>query len=124
MKASEAVKSRTWGAGFRALSWVLLLAFTLQSFITQTHLHGAIAHHESSATAASAVAHKNAPAENSAADCPFCQAIIHAGAFYAPSTQALVVPLSWSATAVRFFIGKSVAGFPPHRWYSRAPPRH
>jgi hypothetical protein len=122
MRVSEAKTARIRGSGFRAIAWILLLAFTLQSFITQTHVHGAFGNAAPAATGTNAPAHKNAPAEK--AECPFCQAIVHAGAFYAPSAQTLVSPVSWAKMAALFFVVESFVSVSSHPWQSRAPPQH
>lgn len=125
MRISEPKKARDRGAGFRAIAWILLVAFTLQSFVTQTHIHGVF---DTGAARASAVTnappHRNAPADNGKAECPFCQAIVHAGAFSAPPGQTLVLPLSWAKIAVSFFVVESFVSASSHLWRSRAPPPH
>jgi|SRR5215469_12727025 len=123
MKVPEAEKPRVRGSGFRAIAWILLLAFTLQSFVTQTHIHAAF----DGGAARTAVAHgptgKKAPADNGKAECPFCQAIVHAGAFYAPPAQTLALPLSWAKIATSFFVVESFVSASSHLWRSRAPPQ-
>jgi hypothetical protein len=108
----------------RAISWILLAAFTLQSFITQTHIHGVP---KASGPAAivqvfdGSHTHK-APGENSTADCPLCQAIVHSGAFFAPVAPALVLPATW-ATHVTPLLAIAASGIAvTHIWRSRAPP--
>lgn len=124
MRISGAKTARVRGSGFRAITWIVLLAFALQSFIMQTHIHGAFGDRIGlTATATNAPAHKNAPAENSTADCLFCQAIVHAAAFYAPSAPGPVLPTSWAKTAVAFFIVETIGRVSSHLWHSRAPPR-
>jgi hypothetical protein len=125
MRISEANTARIRGSGCRAIAWILLVTFTLQSFITQTHIHGAF---NTGATLAAPVtnapAHKNAPAENGKAECPFCQAIVHAGAFHAPPAQTLVLPVSGAKMAASFFVAATFVSVSSHLWHSRAPPQH
>ena len=124
MRISGAKTARVRGSGFRAIAWIVLLAFTLQSFIMQTHIHGAYGDRIAlAATVTNVPAHKKAPAENGTADCPFCQAIVHAAAFYAPSAPGLVLPISAAKTAVPFFVVETIGRFSSHLWHSRAPPR-
>jgi hypothetical protein len=109
----------------RAIAWLLLLAFSLQSFITQTHIHGTLASH-SDAQIVKLLApshHTKTPAE-SPADCPFCQAVTHAGAFFTPSAPALMLPVAWAQTIAPSLIGEVIDRFSSHPWQSRAPPRH
>lgn len=124
MKSPEAENRRTKGSGVRAIAWILLIAFTLQSFVTATHLHGVFDSGAARAAGlANASAHRNAPTDSGKAECPFCQAIVHAGAFCAPPAQTLVLPLSWAAVAVAFFAAETFLSVSSHRWQSRAPPQ-
>ena len=124
MRISGAKTARVRGSSFRAITWIVLLAFMLQSFITQTHIHVAFGDQMAlAATVTNAPAHKNAPAENGSAECPFCQAIVHAAAFYAPAAPGLVLPISRAKTAVPFFIVAAIGRVSSHLWQSRAPPR-
>ena len=123
MKWSEARSPRIRGSGFRAIAWILLLAFTLQSFVTETHIHGAFDGGPAHArTAANAFAHGKAPVKNGKTDCPFCQAIVHAGAFYAPPAQILILPITWAKIAASLFAVQTFVNVSSHLWRSRAPP--
>jgi hypothetical protein len=110
--------------GFRPIVWVLLLAFTVQSFITQVHIHhasaGAIA--QSVNVAGDAAGRSKAPDQDSKSDCPFCQAIVHAGAFFAPP-QIFVPQIARVEIAPPFLVAIAIESFFPHPWYSRGPPR-
>jgi Protein of unknown function (DUF2946) len=115
------------GSGFRTITWLVLLAFALQSFITQTHIHGTFSSAGDAQivkTLASVPSHgSKAPAENNA-DCPFCQAITHAGAFFTPSTPTLILPVIWAEMVAPPVIDSAIDSFSSHPWQSRAPPRH
>jgi len=125
MTVSEAKTTRVRGSCFRAIAWIVLLAFALQSFITQTHIHGSSSAGATlAASAANLAGHKKAPADDGKADCPFCQAIMHAGAFYAPVAQTLVLPVSWAKIATFFFVAETFVSVPSHFWHSRAPPQY
>jgi hypothetical protein len=127
MRTAKAKTAGTVGSGFRTITWLVLFAFALQSFITQTHIHGAFGGAgdvQIVKTLASAPSHNNkAPAEN-AADCPFCQAITHAGAFFMPSAPALPLPITWAQMLTPFVVARAIDGFSSHPWQSRAPPQH
>ncbi|MDE2185099.1 MAG: hypothetical protein KGJ78_18965 [Alphaproteobacteria bacterium] len=107
------------------MTWILLLAFALQSYITQTHMHPA------ANPAANAPIVKNvskapasAPADRDALNCPFCQAIAMAGAFFTPAAPLLFLPALWVMLAAPHV---SVILLHPafaRGWHSRAPPRH
>lgn len=87
---------RRGGIGRHAITLLLLLAFALQSYVTQTHIHGI------SGTRAENCISKCAgqtPLSHSpfgdAATCPLCQAITDAGAFFAPAILAIAVSHLW-----------------------------
>ncbi len=113
-------------SGWRALTWILVLAFGLQSYITQTHIHGTASAFDIPA-AGKILSKTPAPANpddrNDASTCPLCQAIVHAGVFFAPAALAIVLPVSW----IEHFVlaptaAPSGSGIAYH-WQSRAPPR-
>jgi hypothetical protein len=125
---AAAVKSgniRHSGSARRIVVFIAMLAFALQSFVTQTHIHGEprgisgvfkIAAHQSPAQS-------KAPFDNSRADCPFCQAIIHAGAFVTPAAPLLYLPFVWIGTVALVFTAPAAFDADAHDWKSRAPPR-
>ena len=107
-----------------AKRWVTafaLLAFLLQGLVVQTHIHQPVP----VLTAKAASLHL--PASPKAPDpidqCRFCQELVHAGAFVAPTTAAVSVSLMY-VTAVfaapPAFADTSARAF---AWQSRAPPR-
>ena len=107
---------------------LLLLAFTLQSYITQTHIH-----HTSPATPAivgaavsnGAASHGASPADHEAAACPFCQAIVVAGAFFTPAPLILGPPSNLAVMDILRPIVVGLATTPAgFSWRSRAPPQH
>ena len=124
MTVSEAKSAGATGSRFRAIAWILLVAFTLQSFVTQVHIHGTFGGGAAGVeTLANGLSQGKSPTRNGTGDCPFCQAITHAGAFSAPSPPALILPVSLPQTAAPIFpAGTSGAIWPPP-WQSRAPPR-
>jgi len=106
---------------WRFAIWLILAAFTLQSYVVQTHIHD---------TAPAAISkaftntgHGKSPVDNSPLDCPFCQAAL-SGAF-ALSTMPLV-----SLSAAGVFVAapdhSATASYNTvaHIWRSRAPPQH
>jgi hypothetical protein len=124
MTATAARQTKNTGSRFRAIAWVVLLAFTLQSFITQTHIHGVFGGGNAAAKVlASGSPHGKAPGQNSSADCPFCQAITHAGAFAAPSAPSLILPVSLAEIGAPLLLAAIIGIAPSLPWHSRAPPR-
>jgi hypothetical protein len=110
--------------GFFSIVWLLLLAFTAQSFITQIHIHstGAGSTLQLVKAPASLQPHEKVPVPDGKASCPFCQAIVHAGAFFVP-TQNFPLQVVNVEIVPPFLVAYAVEGFSPHPWYSRGPPR-
>jgi hypothetical protein len=116
---------RRRGIGWQAIVFLLTLAFALQSYLTQTHIHWTS--QTSSRTCVSACVasspHRSSPF-GEAADCPFCQAIVHAGAFFAPAILAIVLPclrVESPVPAMREFMLRTAS---VRHGQSRAPPLH
>ncbi len=116
---------RNRGVASRLVVFVSAIAFVLQSFIAQTHIHArneAIRDNVEFA-AVSSPAHGKTPINNGTQDCPFCQAIVHAGAFLTPTPPFLALPVR-AETAVPFVELYAVHRAATHNWHSRAPPQH
>lgn len=99
---------------------LILAAFTLQSYIVQTHIHGAAPATVSKAL--TSTGHGKSPVDNSPLDCPFCQAAL-SGAFALSAT-----PLVFLSTAGVFLAALDhpvTASYDTvaHIWRSRAPPQ-
>ncbi len=112
-----------WGS----LTWLLALAFALQSYVTQTHIHGVsepTAHAITIDGIGKATSPIDTPTGKRTADCPLCQAIGNAGAFLTPIIP-LVFMLAQSFERVpsrndHYLLGTAIA----HNWRSRAPPQN
>lgn len=124
MSRSLQIRSRTdLARNFVAL--LVAFAFALQSFLTQTHIHGvattldgfAIVKVDSGSSGGG-----KAPADNSPLDCPYCQAIAHSGLFFMPAAPLLRLPaeLAQSIIAPEFVQVIKSAAILFRR--SRAPP--
>lgn len=128
MKAATARYSglRRTGLASPFVVFVTALAFLLQSFITQTHVHGDAADHADQASAhisgqisgQFSASQGDIPFEQS--QCPFCQAIVHAGAFLMPSSLPSLLPVATVSVALSFVMRAASAA--AHNWQSRAPP--
>jgi hypothetical protein len=111
-----------------ALTVVALLAFTFQSYVTQTHIHVAgrtgIETSMLGGDAKSSATHKTDkfPANQDPSNCPICQEILHSGSFVTPSAIAALPPaLAVSVVVVR--LEAAIAHQPvSHSWRGRAPP--
>lgn len=103
---------------------IALFAFSFQTYLVQTHIHGAAGHEITSQTlGGQTLGGHRAPADkDDPDDCPICQAFALSGAFVTPVILILAVALS--------FVGMAPALVPPgtgellirrHK-RSRAPP--
>ena len=109
------------------ISMLAMLAFGLQSYITQTHIHLK----PDTFTSYSKLDHQSGkedprdkfPANGDPANCPICQEIAHTGQFVTPSAAVLLLPtaaISIVALATEIIVVPLRAS---HTWRSRAPPR-
>jgi hypothetical protein len=105
--------------------YIALLAFGLQSYIIQTHIHLAP---DLLASLAKLGANKQPqpdkfPANGDPANCPVCQEIAHTGQFVTPSAAVLLLP-NIAVSIVRIVADiPAIARHPSHAWRSRAPPK-
>jgi hypothetical protein len=106
--------------GWRLIAVLAALAFTFQSYVAQTHIHDAA---PLSSTLAKGLHHNKSPLGNTPVECPFCQAITHAGAFFMPVAPLLFLCEQWMEMAAPKLIAGAGAGAATHNWQSRAPPR-
>ncbi|HEX2761697.1 MAG TPA: hypothetical protein VHM27_14330 [Rhizomicrobium sp.] len=122
--ASLVLKQPAARATRRYVTLFALLAFLLQSFAVQSHIHPL----DKPASVAAAINNIPAPVKKidpvDLGSCRLCQEIVHAGAFVAPS--AFAVPASQNAAIIAFTALPLLAGLlaPAFAWQSRAPPRH
>jgi len=117
------------GHGARlAITFFALLAFTLQTYVTQTHIHGAspVNFAAAASTLDGSAAQKHLPDKlppsNDPANCPICQEILHTGFFVTPSVAALLLPTIVASIAPIVADIKAIAPAYSHSWKSRAPP--
>jgi hypothetical protein len=102
---------------------MVLIAFALQAYVTQTHIHSPPIPQIGVASAGSATAQAPTPADEETA-CPFCQAMAAAGAFVGPPPTAVTLPIvrieADALPSVVIGLILQAAGF---SWRSRAPPQ-
>jgi hypothetical protein len=111
--------------GFRVLTLIVALAFTLQSFVTQTHIHalGPVGGGTAVVKLLKGPSPNPSPLDSSDNACAFCQAIAHSGAFFAPSAPVFLLPAA-SNTPALLPVAVSITGSAlAHSWQSRAPPK-
>ena len=115
--------------GRLCVTLVLLLAFTLQAYITQTHVHrlpGAVDRAAIVKIVGQGSGH-GAPASkgDGTADCPFCQALVLAGAFFSPTAPILNPLVGWAtAETLRPIFDLPAVTTASFSWRSRAPPQN
>ncbi|MEP6604775.1 MAG: hypothetical protein ABJA60_01505 [Nitrosospira sp.] len=117
--ATTATKSRRV-MGWRLIVALVVLGFSLQSFVVQTHIHdsGRMANFF-----AKGLNHDKSPLGNAPLDCPFCQAVAHADAFFMPAALLLFLSQAWLELAAPLSTLSANSGTAAHSWQSRAPPR-
>ncbi len=107
------------------LALLVALAFALQSFLTQTHIHHWPQQSDGPAIVQLSTGDPTgggAPGDSSPLDCPYCQAIAHSGLFFLPFAPLLRAPVTSAqriAAPVTLQVIKSAAVFSQR---SRAPP--
>jgi hypothetical protein len=124
----------------QVLPMLMLVAFALQSYVTQTHIHfaghvvtgGFTFSGEEGSKGASGQAlgaardqddHDKYPPGDDPANCPICQEIMYAGHYVAPAAVHVVLislpaaTIAVVATVPYYFFALS------HNWQGRAPPR-
>ena len=123
--ATEGLRSRRVRSAPRLFMFVLAFAFALQSYFTQTHIHGASLGLGGSAKigVTKSPIPGNAPADDRQRDCPICQAVSHSGVFVAAATPHLILPLTWVQAATFVVLARATYAVSAHDWQSRAPPR-
>ena len=100
---------------------LVLVAFAVQGFAIQTHIHGEPAYNRA--------IHVSAPAQPMPQDpydpasCPLCQEMLHAGVFVAPVLVDFSIVLTAVAYAPAYVLLPHAALERQHDWQSRAPPR-
>ena len=98
-----------------------LLAFALQAYLVQTHMHG-------QPGVLSPKPHVSAPVQPAPfdplapANCALCQEILHAGTAIAPDNSELALLLTWIAMAPAVALLPAEPIALTTGWHSRAPP--
>src|ERR1700749_1932567 len=109
------------------ITLLVMLAFGLQSYIAQTHIHTA----PDTFAPYSKLAQQSGkdkqpdkfPANGDPANCPICQEIAHTGQFVAPTAAVLMLPTA-SVSIITLVADVVVPDRAPHACQSRAPPRN
>jgi hypothetical protein len=110
----------TTGALKLLLNLVVLVAFTLQTFLVQTHLHNLPASLLPAGTATASLPAPKAPFD--AEKCFLCQEYTHVGVYLTPAAAA-VLPPSAAVSQLPHTLAAFAAARPlSHNWMGRAPP--
>jgi len=102
----------------------MLVAFTVQGFAVQTHIHGTPASLGSSVTTVSMPSQPAPQDPYDPANCALCQEMLHAGIYVAPVVADFIVILNAVAFAPTYALLPHAATERQHSWQGRAPPRH
>jgi len=108
----------------RLVMLFMLVAFAVQGFAVQTHIHGV------PTSADRIIAHVSMPPQPvpqdpyDPANCALCQEMLHAGIYVAPVVADFVVILNAVAFAPAHALLPHAATERQHGWKSRAPPSH
>jgi hypothetical protein len=100
---------------------IALFAFTLQTYVVQTHIHvpGVEFSGLGQVTHPSPLDNKN-----SQDDCPICQAFATAGSFVTPALIILALVLSFIDASPHVALPSAAGPLLARNWQSRAPPHH
>ena len=113
--------ARKRSSGWRLIACLILLTFSLQSYVTQTHIHSAT---PAAVTKMFSHAPSKAPLDDNPLDCPFCQAVAHDGPFFLPTVPLLILSVAFVELAAPSFRTHRPSDVAAHIWQSRAPPHH
>lgn len=119
-KAKAARYRATTLSGWRlAVLYAAMLAFALQSYVFQTHIHFLP---QAAVAGTQGGHHDKFPANDDPANCPLCQEILHSGHFITPAAQFLLPPTV--AVSTILLVDKALPHVlaPSHSWRGRAPP--
>ena len=135
IRASALTKRPANSAGWRLIvASIALVAFALQSYVTQTHIHlrpalvSSLKLTDDNGVAGKTISGQRtapkdkAPANDDPLKCPMCQAMGHAGHFVTPSAAALLLPgITVSILPLSVLLHAPRAS-PSHSWQGRGPP--
>ena len=115
--------ARSTPAARRWLTLAALLAFFLQTLAVQTHIHTLDQAPAAKLAAAHTVPVVPPKSQDPVDQCRLCQELVHAGAFVAPSSVAVLAGLDESVAAFHLLVPGNSDPAPAFAWQSRAPPR-
>ena len=98
----------------------VLIAFGLNSYITQTHIHF---HPEALHGQILGGEHQKHPSDDDSKNCPFCQAMVSSGVFLTAVPPLLILPFKWVAAPALPILTARLIQTEFRAWRSRAPPQ-
>jgi hypothetical protein len=99
---------------------ICLFAFTLQTYVVQTHIHGA---GEARVSSDAPAGQKGPLGKDSSDDCPICQAFAVSGSFITPAIVIYGIAIAWVKAPSALPPSETVDPFLSRNWQSRAPPQ-
>lgn len=118
MPSGRTARRTRRGSLHSLICFVVLIAFTAQDYLIQTHIH-ALPH---AWTESGPTVTKRTPAPLDANKCPLCQEYLHAGLYLTPSAVAALLPTA-AVSLLPFIIAPlTLARAVSHNWMGRAPP--
>lgn len=116
MARPGSISTMTGGRSRFLLALLLLMTFSLQSYLTQTHIHFAPSLTQKGAPG-------KLPGKDDPANCPVCQEMVQAGHFVTPAAAALLLPSAQVSIVEIATPVAVIAQAASHTWRSRAPPQ-
>ncbi len=106
---------------------MVLLAFLLQIFIVQTHVHFPTSEtagigHAASAVPSAALHQTKKTGDTHTTHCPWCQAVLASGSYLPPVAPPVDLPVAFRLLDPIVLNTSAVAIASSHAWQSRAPP--
>jgi len=103
------------------IALICLFAFTFQTYVVETHIHGA---GEARVSSDASAGQKVPLGKDSPDDCPICQAYAVAGSFTTPAIVIYAIAIIWVKAPSILTPSETVNPFLSRNWRSRAPPQH
>jgi len=123
MRVSGTTRVRT-KATVRLLNLVVLFAFSVQSFLVQTHLHN-LPRMTAATSQVTISAPDSATVPFDADTCLLCQEFVHSGAYLTPAAVAALPPSAAISLLPQTAVATAAVRLVSHIWMGRAPPgRH
>ncbi|NIJ50330.1 hypothetical protein [Rhizomicrobium electricum] len=106
---------------------MVLIAFLLQIFVVQTHVHfpaatSADIGHAASGAPSDALRLAKHTGDAAMAHCPWCQAVLASGNYLPPTALPIALPVAFGFLDPIIQHAPAAISASSHAWHSRAPP--